>query len=405
MSEPDLLNWLFLDLNSYFASVEQQEVPSLRGRPVAVLPVMTDTTCCIAASYEAKAFGIRTGTLVREARALCPSLKLVEARQDVYVAYHRKIVDVVESCIPVEAVLSIDEMICRLSGSQRQPENAVALSLKIKRALAEKAGAHVRCSIGLAPNRFLAKVAGDMQKPDGLTVLLKKEVPQRLYGMSVRDLPGVGGQMEARLRTAGIRTVQQLSQLSEEDMRRLWGGIVGDRLWSWLRGKDTVLPTTRRHSIGHSHVLPPEERNRAGLHHVVKKLASKAAVRLRRERLWTTGLSLGVRFRSKDSWEGRARFGEAQDTPRLLKVLEELWEGVPQKDPMWAAVTLFPLIPEDHHTPSLFENPKREILSSVMDTINDKYGKNTAYFASLHDSLTQAPTRIAFSRIPDLAEF
>src|SRR5262245_4242169 len=106
MSDTDRLHWLFLDLNSYFASVEQQEKPSLREVPVAILPVMTDTTCCIAASYEAKAFGIQTGTLVREAKALYPSLHLVEARQDLYVAYHHKIVEAVESCVPVDSVLS-----------------------------------------------------------------------------------------------------------------------------------------------------------------------------------------------------------------------------------------------------------------------------------------------------------
>ena len=124
MTNSRTVNWLFLDLNAYFASVEQQVNPALRGVPVAVVPVMTDTTCCIAASYEAKAFGIKTGTLVREAKALCPSLRLVEARQDLYVDYHHRIVKTVDSCVPVESVLSIDEMICRLQGSQTEIPNA-----------------------------------------------------------------------------------------------------------------------------------------------------------------------------------------------------------------------------------------------------------------------------------------
>jgi DNA polymerase-4 len=405
MSESDKLNWLFFDLNSYFASVEQQENPDLRGVPIAVLPVMTDTTCCIAASYEAKAFGIKTGTLVREAKAMCPSLRLVEARQDLYVAYHRRIIEAVDSCIPIDTVLSIDEMICRLTGSQREPENAKALAHRVKGAVAARVGICLRSSIGLATNRFLAKVASDMQKPDGLTMLLENEVPERLYALEVGDLPGIGEQMEARLNTAGIKTVQQLAQLSQEAMRHLWGGIVGERLWSWLRGQDTALPPSHRHSIGHSHVLPPENRNYNGLHQVVKKLTSKAAVRLRQERSWTSGLTLGIRYRDKELWEGRARFSDAQDTPRLLKVLDELWAGVPRKEPIWAAVTFHPLIQENQHTPSLFEDPKRETLSRMMDAINDKYGKNTAYFASLHDALTQAPTRVAFSRIPNLSEF
>src|SRR5437660_6497871 len=98
----DQVDWLFLDLNSYFASVEQQERPELRGQPVGVMPVVADTTSLIAASYEAKAFGVKTGTRVAEAKVLCPKIKLVEARHAVYVRYHYKIVEVVDSCVPVE---------------------------------------------------------------------------------------------------------------------------------------------------------------------------------------------------------------------------------------------------------------------------------------------------------------
>src|SRR5207244_2596602 len=126
-SRPMALNYLFVDMNAYFASVEQQERPALRGRPVAVVPVKAETTCCIAASYEAKAFGIKTGTMVRDARQLCPELCVVEARPKLYVETHHKIVAAVDSCLPVDARLSIDEMICRLQGDERRPEAAVAL--------------------------------------------------------------------------------------------------------------------------------------------------------------------------------------------------------------------------------------------------------------------------------------
>src|ERR1700682_600605 len=136
----DMINWLFLDLNAYFASVEQQVTPALRGQPVAVVPVMTDSTCCIAASYEAKAYGIKTGTRVGDARKLCPGLHLVEAVHALYVRYHHAIVKAVESCIPVSSTISIDEMVCRLSGSQREIPNAMALAQKIKKTLAAQVG-------------------------------------------------------------------------------------------------------------------------------------------------------------------------------------------------------------------------------------------------------------------------
>src|SRR6476620_6804545 len=123
---------LFLDLNSYFASVEQQLRPELRGHPVAVVPVDTDSTCCIAASYEAKALGIKTGTNVGEAKRRCADLKIVEARPDVYVRMHHQVVAAVESCVPVEKVYSIDEMLCKLSGSQCEPAKALELARHIK---------------------------------------------------------------------------------------------------------------------------------------------------------------------------------------------------------------------------------------------------------------------------------
>src|SRR5258708_4526614 len=133
----DTINWLFLDLNAYFASVEQQVTPALRGKPVAVVPMKTDNTCCIAASYEAKAYGIKTGTRVGDAKKLCPTLTLVEAVPQLYVRYHHMIVETVGSLIPIESVLSIDEMICKLTGSQKEVPNAVILAQAIKRALAE----------------------------------------------------------------------------------------------------------------------------------------------------------------------------------------------------------------------------------------------------------------------------
>ena len=165
------LNWLFVDLNSYFASVEQEVRPELRGRPVAVVPMMADTTCCIAASYEAKAFGVKTGTIVADAKRMCPGIVLVEGRHELYVEYHHRIVEAVESCLPVTAVLSIDEMACRLMGRERPLLAALELGRKVKARIRERVGPMLRSSVGLATNRYLAKVASDMEKPDGLVAL------------------------------------------------------------------------------------------------------------------------------------------------------------------------------------------------------------------------------------------
>ena len=400
----DQVDWLFLDLNAYFASVEQQERPELRGVPVGVVPVMVDTTSLIAASYEAKAFGIKTGTGVAEAKVLCPKIRLVEARHAEYVRYHHAVVAAVDSCVPVDAVSSIDEMVCRLTGSQREIPAAVALAHKIKATIAEKVGRYLKSSIGLAPNRFLAKLASDMQKPDGLTVLKKSELPKSLFHLTLRDLPGVGAKMEKRLKERGIHTLEELCSLEISQMRDLWGGVWGERFAAWLRGEPVEVAAHKHASISHSHVLSPDMRNYPEAYKVAKKLTSKLALRLRREKAWTTGMSLHLRFRGGEDWQVRARLPDVQDTPHFLQTLEQLWKGHPPQPPMYVAVVFHPLIPADHHIPSLFDNPKQERLAHIMDQINDRHGTHTAYYASLYDTDEKAPTRIAFNRIPELSE-
>lgn len=400
----DQVHWLFLDLNAYFASVEQQECPPLRGRPVGVVPVMADTTVLIAASYEAKAFGVKTGTGVAEAKVLCPKICLVEARHAVYVRYHHAIVAAVDSCVPVEAVSSIDEMVSRLTGSQKEVPSAIALAQKIKRVLKDTVGPYLKASIGLAPNRFLAKVASDMQKPDGLTVLRKSELPHSLFHLTPRDLPGIGSRMEKRLLDRGIHTMEQLCHLGVAKMKDLWGSVWGERLAAWLRGENLELADSQHYSISHSHVLGPESRNHAEAYKVAKKLTSKLATRLRRENSWAAGMSLHLKFRGGEDWQARVRLPEVQDTPHFLKTLDDLWQKRPATPPMYVGVTFQPLIPAHHHIPSLFENPKQERLAHIMDQINARHGTHTAYYASLYDTEEKAPTRIAFNRIPELSE-
>ncbi|MDZ7266363.1 MAG: DNA polymerase [candidate division KSB1 bacterium] len=399
------LRWLFLDLNSYFASIEQELRPELRGKPVAVVPVMTDRTCCIAASYEAKAFGVKTGTLVADAKKLCPKIQLVEARHRIYVEYHHKIVQAVESCLPVAAVLSIDEMACRLIGREREIENALAFARKIKQTLREKVGSTLRCSVGLAPNRFLAKVATDLQKPDGLVVIRVQDLPAVLHPVQLQDLPGIGARMHARLLSHGIRTVRQLCALSKTEMAKIWGGIIGERFWHWLRGDDLPEIATRRRTVGHSHVLPPELRNDEDAYAVAKKLVHKAAARLRHMNYWAGVLALSIRFGWQEGWSEKISMVECQDTLTMLEALAKLWRQRPPGNPLAVGVTLLDLVPNELHNLSLFEDPRRGKLARAMDAINAKYGTDAVYFGGIHASKHAAPTRIAFSSIPELWTF
>lgn len=246
-------------MDSFFASVEQHMQPHLRGKPVGVAPLMVESTSCIAASYEAKAFGVKTGTRVADARAMCPGIVIVEARPPLYVKLHHRIVEIVESCIHVDHVLSIDEMLCRLPLNWRDPRKVGEVAGEIKAKLAAEFGKAICCSIGVAPNGWLAKTASKMRKPDGFFVISGADLPHALHELKLPDLHGIGKNMQLRLHARGIFNVEQLCQAPKETLRSVWGGIEGERIWHKLRGEDFDIYDTdsAKRSIGHGHVLPP----------------------------------------------------------------------------------------------------------------------------------------------------
>jgi DNA polymerase IV len=419
------VNWLFVDLNSYFASVEQDARPELRGCPVAVVPMMADTTVCIAASYEAKASGVRTGTVVGEAKRMCPGLVLIEARHELYVDYHHRIVEAVESCVPVTAVLSIDEMACRLMGRERPLLAAMELGRRVKAAIRDKVGPMLRSSVGLATNRYLAKIASDMEKPNGLVALPLDILPEALRQITLRDLPGVGAKTEKRLNEKGIRSMDDLLALDCEKAGELWGSVWGERLWHWLRGEDFEMSETEHlKSISHQHVLAPEMRTPEKAWAVAHKLLHKAAMRLRAGGLWASSIGLAIGFAAPrgDSipisnfgtptrgWKSELKLSECQDNQTLIAALSRLWASRPagpeSAHPYFIGVYLNGLVPDRLHSLNLFDGTEDEQsrvkLLAAMDALNNKYGMSTLAPATMLTAFKAAPTRIAFHSIPDL---
>jgi len=400
------LNALYVDFNAYFASVEQQLRPELRGKPLGVLAVMAETTCCIAASYEAKAFGIKTGTSVRDARQLCPQMIFVEARPPLYVAMHHQLIAVVESCTHVEQVLSIDEMVCKLTGSQQLPANALKLAAKIKRAIAQEVGEYMRCSIGIAANTYLAKTASNMQKPDGCVLIAAHELPQRLYGLELRELNGIGKQMAARLNRYRISTVEQLYAANRQQLKTAWGSIEGERMYDKLRGLEPYYVKNARSSLGHSHVLPPTQRSRSGAKAVLHQLLQKACMRMRSYDLLTNTISIKVKFRNQPSWVMESAISATDNTLQLIAALETFWQHYPktQQEPYAVGVSFAGLVSADEVARDLFQIApleQEQKLNKAVDALNLKFGKNTIYFGGAHGALQDAPMRIAFTHIPD----
>ena len=412
-SEP-CVRWLFLDLNSYFASVEQELRPELRNRPVAVVPVMADTTCCIAASYEAKAFKVKTGTQVGEAKRMCPGLEIVEARHELYVDYHKKIVDAVTTCVPVASVMSIDEMACSLIGREQPLVAALDLAHRVKATIKREVGSTLRCSVGLAPNRYLAKIASDMEKPDGLVALTQRHLKPALQQLVLRSA-GVGAHESTSARAASAGTMRSCANPDA-----MCGAGCGGR----CAAKTSTTPAEHRNRSARA-ILPPE-RTRDGAYAIAHKLLHKAAMRLRAAHLWTTNVSLSVKFAvlkeiaKKHHYSGIPQSGwshgmtviECQDNQTLVEALRKLWSELPQGEalqkPFFVGVWLGNLVPDHLHTLSLFSSleseTRRTSLSTTMDTLNHKYGLDTLFPASMLLAKAAAPTRIAFTSIPDLFE-
>jgi len=410
------LRCLFVDFNSYFASVEQHDEERYRGRPLGVVPVLSPTTCCIAASYEAKAFGVKTGTPVWEALEKCPDIMLVQARPARYVQMHHTLMALIEDCIHHEHPGSIDEVHCHLLGRERLRGNALAIAGQIKQRLEDFSPA-IRCSIGIAPNRFLAKTASDMQKPDGLTVLEQADLPHALHGLALRDLCGIGHSMEQRLHNAGIDSVETLCAASRERLRRAWGSIEGERFWLQLRGHDLPDRKTTKGSVGHSHVLGPELRHYEGMRSVLFKLLAKAAMRMRHDGYVARGLALHVRFVGIEARYSRFdAFEPLSDTPTLLHVLARQLRALERAQrsgrwnsrrhpPLSVAVTLTGVEEAGMQSRELLPERGRSLrVTHALDRINDKFGNNTVYFGAMREAIRHdaAPMRIPFSTIPDV---
>lgn len=407
------LKWLFLDLNSFFASVAQQESPALRGRPVAVVPVAnTDSTCAIAASREARAYGVKTGMPIYEARRICPALICVPAHHHVYVDYHHRILDEVIRHVPINKVWSIDELSSCLPPRLRNVEAATHAALRLKEGLRKNVGSCITASIGIAPNSFLAKVATDIQKPDGLVILEPQSLPGRLLDLDLTDLPGINVNMKKRLEKAGIHSMEHLWHAAPKQARRAWGSVMGERFWYNLHGYDIPDTPTKSSTIGHSRVLDPALRRPDAARLVARRLVIKAASRLRRREFHAAAFYLSIRDRDDRRWAAETRVIPAQDNFTFLRALDDLWRGMmTDMNPnalKKVSVGFYDLRRATEITPDLFTKPpaRANALSGLMDSINEKYGSDAIRLGiSPRTESGFVGTKIAFSRIPDREEF
>lgn len=434
------LRYLFIDFNAFFAAVEQHDRPDLRGRPVIVAPLASEHTGAIAVSYEARPYGIKRGTTVRDARQLCPGIAVMPARHDRYVQVHKLLMTEIERHLPLLKVYSIDEAAFRLNPSEATACAALPVAQAVRKGIAENVGASLRASIGLAPTRLLAKLAAESQKPDGLTVIAADDLPEKLLNIPLTDIPGIGPSMGNRLLEAGIRDFQALWLLQPKQARAIWRSVQGERFWYALHGYEIDEPETKKSMIGHSRVLSNEHERPDGARVVARALLLKAASRLRHHNLHASTLSVSVRLRPEGHWEGACRFPFSQNSFRFLKSFDSLWEAFfatqskqgRGRSPRCGAVTVYlhglaaegdtKLAQADLFTPASEGDDREARLWRAIDLINSdpekkfhRLGGATAEEAGVHRHITLARqhglnlnylgAKIAFSRVPEEAEF
>ncbi|MEM1446560.1 MAG: type VI secretion protein ImpB [Planctomycetota bacterium] len=433
------LRWLFLDMNSFFASVEQHDNPKLRGRPVGVTPTQGDHSGCIAVSTEGKRAGVRNGMRPPEARRVCPGFVAIKARPDRYVELFHSLKKSTEKHAPIFKSYSVDEWCVKLLGDERTPDGATALARRIKQQIIDDHSPALRCSIGLAPTRLLAKIAGELQKPDGLTVLTLDDMPAKVAHCRLTDFPGIADGTVVRLFRHGVTNPQELWDMSRQDARKAWGSVQGEHWWYGFHGIDVPEVKTKRSSMGHAHILPPHLRNEEGAYAVAVRLLCRAAARLRLEAdpddpedhdqpYWAHGLCLSIQYTNYERFATQRTFPATQDTPTLLDQLRACWSDQPRREPAIApkklAVTLVDLLPRESVTLPLFSEQltrgrRGDRVSRAIDTVNralkkslqkDRHlrkGRPDAFhllhLGSVHESVTgyAMDDKIAFGRVPE----
>jgi DNA polymerase-4 len=403
---------LFFDMNSFFASVAQAEEPALMGRPIGVLTADAPGAACIAASIEAKRRGVKMGTRQVEARQLCPGIVFRAVKHDICVRYHHAVRQAVETVLPIDKAWSVDEFSCKLMGTQQELPNALELGRRVQQVILAQVSPALRCSVGLAPNKMLAKVAAGLEKPAGLHWLLPHVLPDRIAHLALDDLPGISRAMKVRLEAAGIWNVPALYRTDPKEARAIWHSVAGERFVRELRGEVAVWPETQRGMFGHAQVLTGANRSPEGARLVARRLLVKAAARLRREGYFARSLSVGVKCARHGRQSRDGGIQATQDTFFLLETFGRYWGRLQVAQPLAVHVTLGDLVAAGNHVPDLFEsrtagqpNP-REALCGMIDEINRKYGQDTVRFGPLpQHRVAYTGAKIAFGRIPVWQDF
>jgi len=379
---------LFVDMNSFFASCEQQVNYWLRGRPVAVCVYTGRHGCVIAASIEAKQRGVKTCMRLDEAMAICPDLVPLETHPNRYREYHARLIEVLKRFSDDVIPKSIDEAVVDLTNYQLVYKDMRQVAMQIKQAIRLDVGDYMRCSIGIAPNAFLAKLASDVQKPDGLTVITPDTIDDVLRKLHLTDLPGIGKRMAIRLEDNGIYTPLDLRYASPERLKAVCKSIVG---WQWhVRlnfGGEVDLDINEGYkSMSAMRSVSAAQRSSAGrLDELLLSLCLTLERRMVRNGVFCQSMSFSCRYQTDKTYNYEVNFPTPmQDGPELHRIITERlrnFQAAHRCEPVLneylrsMCVVVHKFIPADSVPLNLFEDTSRQDkLRQTLYKLKDKFG-------------------------------
>jgi len=375
------------DMDAFYAAVEQRDNPELRGKPVAVGgPARRGVVA--AASYEARVYGIHSAMPMAQALRLCPGLVAIQSRFRDYTEVSRQVFAIFRDCSPLVEPLSLDEAFIDITGTERLQGDAWAVARRIKDRVREELDLVV--SVGVAPNKFVAKVASDLGKPDGLVVVPPVEVQRFLHPLPVSRIFGVGQVTQQALQAMGIETMGDLAAYPR-DLLRARLGEHGDQIWSLARGEDDrpVEAARDAKSLGHEDTFEHDKGDLAQLSQILLEQADRVARRLRRHGLRAGTVVLKVKTAGFRLYSRRRRLQRpCSDGTTLGRVAGELLAELMQSQPgpfRLTGVTGADLQPDGRPRQLTLDEPEQERhdrLERTLDAIAELYGDGAVARAS-----------------------
>jgi DNA polymerase-4 len=399
MEPPQILH---IDLNSCFATVEQQARPLLRGRPLGVTNRLTKNACVVAASYEAKARGVTVGMTFSQARLLCPDLLMVETDPPKYHYVYTELVGIMKSYSPNVGMKSIDEGVIDFHGTReninRRP--LAVIGQEIKQRLRDEVGPWMKCNVGIAPNRFLAKTAASLNKPDGLDVITYKNLRPTLASLELTDLTGIAERNQARLNAAGIYTPLQLLDAAPDTLvRKVFRSVCGEDWHKRLRGWEVDDMEYSTKTIGRQFVMDDYSASEEKVRNRLAHLCESTGLKMRHKGFCARGISLYIQYKTGDAWHSRKAFKSSfYTTPEIFRRALLLFNQHPRHDyVVMISVSCYLLEPANSNQMSILEEVNKEAyLTEAIDEINDRYGNYTVTFANSLGANKQIKQKIPF---------